>query len=69
MRNGGAPRRKGGARGIHFGGRGEEGPALPARVAGKCNCIAGQGLTEGEERAIPDLARRAKVRELGALRK
>ena len=42
------------------------GPALSAWVAGKCNCIAGQGLTEGEERTIPDLSHKAKVGELEA---
>ena len=39
---------------------------MPAWVAGKCNCFAGKGLTEGEERTIPDIAHKAKVRELEA---
>ena len=42
------------------------GPALSARVAGKCNCFAGKGLTEGEERTIPDVAHKAKVGDLEA---
>ena len=41
-------------------------PVLSAWVAGKCNQVLRQELTEEEERLDPDLVRMATVRELGA---
>ena len=42
------------------------GPVLSGRVAGECNRILGQELTEGEGRTFAYLAHTAKVRELDA---